>query len=110
MAGVKAARPGRQRRHLRCRRRGASCVAAPSTLINEYLPFCECVEISNPPPTVPECRDPKDTPFLWLATRATRGSAHRAARRAGRLLGDRRSGYHCADRQVLSSDCDGRDV
>ncbi len=38
-------------------------------LLNEYLPFCECVEISNPPPTVPECRDPKDTPFLWLAIR-----------------------------------------
>ncbi len=33
MAGGKLARPGRQRRHLRCRRRGASCVAAPSTLM-----------------------------------------------------------------------------
>lgn len=36
-------------------------------LLNEYLPFCEHVEIPDPPPAVPECRDPKDIPFLWLA-------------------------------------------
>lgn len=36
-------------------------------LLNEYLPFCEYVEIPALPPAVPECRDPKDVPFLWLA-------------------------------------------
>jgi putative PIN family toxin of toxin-antitoxin system len=36
-------------------------------LLNEYLPFCERVEIPDPPPAAPECRDPKDVSFLWLA-------------------------------------------
>ncbi|MEQ9553888.1 MAG: putative toxin-antitoxin system toxin component, PIN family [Coleofasciculus sp. G3-WIS-01] len=37
-------------------------------LLDEYLPFCERVEIPEPLPVVPDCRDPKDVPFLWLAT------------------------------------------
>jgi putative PIN family toxin of toxin-antitoxin system len=36
-------------------------------LLNEYLPFCKSIDIPNPPPAVPECRDLKDLPFLWLA-------------------------------------------
>ena len=35
-------------------------------LLNEYLPWCEMVEVLEPP-AVPECRDPSDRPFLELA-------------------------------------------
>ena len=35
-------------------------------LENTYLSWCEVVEVSDSP-TVPDCRDPKDRPFLELA-------------------------------------------
>jgi putative PIN family toxin of toxin-antitoxin system len=38
-------------------------------LLNLYLPWCEVVTVSEPP-TVPDCRDPADRPFLELATAA----------------------------------------
>lgn len=36
-------------------------------LLDDYLPCCETVVIPDPPPSVPECRDPFDRPFLELA-------------------------------------------
>ena len=36
-------------------------------LLDDYLPYCETVAVPEPPPTVPECRDPFDRPFLELA-------------------------------------------
>lgn len=36
-------------------------------LLDDYLPFCETVTVAEPPPTIPECRDPFDRPFLELA-------------------------------------------
>ncbi len=36
-------------------------------LLDDYLPFCETVIVPDPPPAVPECRDPLDRPFLELA-------------------------------------------
>ena len=36
-------------------------------LLADYLPYAQAVRISQPPPTVPECRDPLDLPFLHLA-------------------------------------------
>ena len=36
-------------------------------LLDDYLPFCETVPVPDPPPAVPECRDPFDRPFLELA-------------------------------------------
>ena len=36
-------------------------------LLDDYLPWCETVAIPDPPPSVPECRDPYDRPFLELA-------------------------------------------
>jgi putative PIN family toxin of toxin-antitoxin system len=36
-------------------------------LLGDYLPFCQTVRIPSPPPSVPECRDPFDRPFLELA-------------------------------------------
>jgi putative PIN family toxin of toxin-antitoxin system len=36
-------------------------------LLADYLPFCETVEIPNPPPATPPCRDLFDMPFLVLA-------------------------------------------
>ena len=38
----------------------------PELLIADYLPWCEMVTVSDPP-EVPECRDPRDRPFLELA-------------------------------------------
>lgn len=38
-----------------------------TVLLKEYLPFCEYVEVPEPPPEAPECRDADDMPFLWLA-------------------------------------------
>ena len=35
-------------------------------LLSDYLPWCETVIVSKPP-TVPECRDAADRPFLELA-------------------------------------------
>ena len=31
-----------------------------------YLPYCEMVDVGEPP-VVPDCRDPPDRPFLELA-------------------------------------------
>ncbi len=36
-------------------------------LLADFLPWCETVQIPDPPPVVPECRDPYDRPFLQLA-------------------------------------------
>jgi len=36
-------------------------------LLADYLDYCERVEVIEPLPAVPNCRDPKDMPFLWLA-------------------------------------------
>ncbi|MDE0051884.1 MAG: putative toxin-antitoxin system toxin component, PIN family [Rhodospirillales bacterium] len=36
-------------------------------LLDDYLPFCETVPVPEPPPAVPQCRDPFDRPFLELA-------------------------------------------
>ena len=35
-------------------------------LLADYLPYCEPVTVSTPPP-IPDCRDPFDRPFLELA-------------------------------------------
>ena len=37
--------------------------------MNQYLPWCEMVTVPDPP-DVPECRDPRDRPFLELAMAA----------------------------------------
>lgn len=36
-------------------------------LLADYLPFTEVVSVPEPPPRVPDCRDPHDLPFLHLA-------------------------------------------
>lgn len=36
-------------------------------LLDDYLPWCEAVAMPDPPPAVPDCRDPADKPFLELA-------------------------------------------
>ena len=36
-------------------------------LLDDYLPYCESVVVPDPPPEIPECRDPFDRPFLELA-------------------------------------------
>lgn len=36
-------------------------------LLADYLPYAEVVTIPEPPPRVPDCRDPHDLPFLHLA-------------------------------------------
>lgn len=36
-------------------------------LLADYLPWVSVVDIPKPPPHVPTCRDPFDTPFLELA-------------------------------------------
>lgn len=36
-------------------------------LLGDYLPYAQVVRIPEPPPKVPECRDPFDVPFLHLA-------------------------------------------
>ncbi len=57
-------------------------------LLEDYLPFCETVTVPDPPPVVPECRDPFDRAFLELAV---------AGRADALVTGD-------ADLQALSSD------
>ena len=37
-----------------------------SDLLEDYLPYCEMVDVGEPP-VVPDCRDPSDRPFLELA-------------------------------------------
>ncbi len=39
-------------------------------ILEGYLPFCETVAVPDPPPAVPECRDPFDRPLLELALAA----------------------------------------
>ena len=41
--------------------------AEQDELMADYLPYAEVVRIPHPPPTVPECRDALDLPFLHLA-------------------------------------------
>ena len=41
--------------------------AERADLLSDYLPFCESVQVPNPPPSTPTCRDPFDVPFLELA-------------------------------------------
>jgi putative PIN family toxin of toxin-antitoxin system len=36
-------------------------------LLGDYLPYAQVVRIPEPPPKVPDCRDPLDVPFLHLA-------------------------------------------
>ena len=36
-------------------------------LLDDYLPYCETVDVPVPPPAIPECRDALDRPFLELA-------------------------------------------
>ncbi len=40
---------------------------AQQELLGDYVPFVETVRIPTPPPNVPACRDPMDTPFMHLA-------------------------------------------
>ena len=39
-------------------------------ILEDYLPFCDTAAVPDPPPAVPECRDPFDRPFLELALAA----------------------------------------
>ncbi len=41
--------------------------AAQTELLADYLPWTEAIQVSNPLPEVPACRDPLDLPFLHLA-------------------------------------------
>lgn len=41
--------------------------AEQDELLADYLPYAETVRIPQPPPTVPECRDILDLPFMHLA-------------------------------------------
>ncbi|MDO8931121.1 MAG: putative toxin-antitoxin system toxin component, PIN family [Rhodocyclaceae bacterium] len=36
-------------------------------LLADYLPYCKTVQIPEPPPKTPRCRDAFDVPFLQLA-------------------------------------------
>ena len=36
-------------------------------ILEVHLHFCDPVVVPDPPPSVPECRDPLDRPFLELA-------------------------------------------
>ena len=40
---------------------------AQEDLLADYLPFCESIQVPDPPPSTPPCRDPFDVPFLELA-------------------------------------------
>lgn len=41
--------------------------AEQGELSADYLPYAETVRITQPPPTVPDCRDVLDLPFMHLA-------------------------------------------
>jgi putative PIN family toxin of toxin-antitoxin system len=41
--------------------------AEQEDLLADYLPFCDTVLLPEHLPTIPECRDPFDVPFLVLA-------------------------------------------
>lgn len=36
-------------------------------LLADYLPYAKVIALPDPPPAVPDCRDPFDLPFLQLA-------------------------------------------
>lgn len=40
---------------------------ARAELLADFVPWAEVVRVPDPPPAVPRCRDPFDTPFLELA-------------------------------------------
>ncbi|HJW51810.1 MAG TPA: putative toxin-antitoxin system toxin component, PIN family [Burkholderiaceae bacterium] len=40
--------------------------AEQAELLADFMPWVEVVEIPNPPPQVPPCRDPLNVPFLHL--------------------------------------------
>lgn len=40
---------------------------AQHELLSDFLPYTETVRIPQPPPSVPECRDAMDLPFMHLA-------------------------------------------
>ena len=41
--------------------------AEQDELLADFLPYAQTVRIPQPPPPVPDCRDPLDVPFLQLA-------------------------------------------
>ena len=41
--------------------------AEQDELLADYLPYAETVRIAHPPPTLPDCRDAQDLPFMHLA-------------------------------------------
>ena len=41
--------------------------AEQDDLLADFLPYAETVRIPQPPPTVPDCRDALDMPFMHLA-------------------------------------------
>ena len=41
--------------------------AEQDELLADYVPYVETVRIPQPPPTVPDCRDVSDLPFMYLA-------------------------------------------
>ena len=41
--------------------------AAQDELLADFLPHAQTVRMPQPPPPVPDCRDPLDVPFLQLA-------------------------------------------
>ena len=41
--------------------------AEQDELLADFLPYAQTVRMPQPPPPVPECRDPLDVPFLQLA-------------------------------------------
>ena len=42
--------------------------AAQDELLADFLPYAQTVRMPQPPPPVPDCRDPLDVPFLQLAS------------------------------------------
>lgn len=42
-------------------------IADQEELLADWLPWVTVVRIPDPPPRVPDCRDPQDVPFLHLA-------------------------------------------
>lgn len=48
-------------------RKFALSAAEQEDLLADYLPWVQIVEVMQPPPDVPPCRDPFDLPFVHLA-------------------------------------------
>ena len=42
--------------------------AEQDELLADFLPYAQTVRMPQPPPPVPECRDPLDVPFFQLAS------------------------------------------